>query len=211
MITRRQSVEAEAVRVPGSVVTPLWWVLLLGIAAALPLPWAREIPTHRAALLAGVAFCVSLAPISAAALLGTRAGLGLAGGAIALIAASEIVIPGGRANLLGIPFAIARLTFLPLAVWAAGWLAQEVREREVALRRTERRALTLEAQEDRVRQEMAVARHVQESLLPAPARTSSGLTVATLFSPGVRGGGRYLRRDRAAGWPMARRHRRCVW
>src|SRR5207247_8468632 len=118
-------------------------------------------------LLAAVAFCVSLALISAAGLLGTRTGLGLAGGAIGLVVASQIAISGSRVNLLDIPFSIARLSFLPLVAWAAGWLAQEVREREVALHRTERRALTLEAQEERVRQEMEAARQVQESLLPA--------------------------------------------
>src|SRR5438876_11749424 len=98
MITRSQSIEAEPGRVPGSILTPLRWVLLLGIAAALPLPWGQEIPTLRAALLVAVAFCVSLALISAAGLLGTRTGLGLAGGAIALVLASQIDISGRRVN-----------------------------------------------------------------------------------------------------------------
>jgi phosphoserine phosphatase RsbU/P len=130
-----------------------------------------------------------LALIHAAVLLGPRAGLGTAMGAAALVVIRELTRPGGRGTVLDVSFALGKLPFLPLIIWAAGRLAQQVREREVALRQTERRTLVLEATEAQVRQEMEAARRVQESLLPAAMLPPPGLTVATIFCPAREVGG----------------------
>jgi serine phosphatase RsbU (regulator of sigma subunit) len=130
-----------------------------------------------------------LALIHAGLLLGPRAGLGIAAGAAALVVASELTQPGGREALLDVNLALGKLTFLPLIAFSAGRLAQEVRDREAARRQAERRVLTLEAEERRVREEMEIARRVQQSLLPMAAPAHPGLTLATLSYPAREVGG----------------------
>src|SRR5947207_11263675 len=76
------------------------------------------------------------------------------------------VVPGGREELHNLSHALGTLPFLLLITWAAGRLAQEMRDREAARRRAEQRALTLEAEEVRSRKEMEIARRVQQRLLP---------------------------------------------
>src|SRR5262249_39597079 len=124
-----------------------------------------------------------------ALLLGPRKGLCLAVGAAALVVTGEATMPGGRGRAFDVNFALSRLPFLLLIIWAAGRLAQELRHREAALRQSERRALKRAAKEEQVRQEMEAARRVQQSLLPSPAEPPPGLTVATLFEPAREVGG----------------------
>jgi serine phosphatase RsbU (regulator of sigma subunit) len=130
-----------------------------------------------------------LALIHAALLLGPGWGLTLAVAAAALVLVSEVAAPGARGTILTVSFALCKLPYLPLVIWTAGRLAQEVRYREASLHQSERRAFELEAKEQSVRLEMEAARRVQESLLPAAMLLPAGLGAAALFHPAREVGG----------------------
>jgi serine phosphatase RsbU (regulator of sigma subunit) len=233
---RRSGIEGELERVSGWVLTPVRWVVVLGILlsiqlrfglainrpiilasvaiyalAAVALPRMRGRPLapsaiQRLLLAADLLFSAAifhssdgirspyfglwyLALIHAALLLGPRAGLEIATAVSVLVVARELAQPGSLAALLDVNFALGKLPFLLLVAWAAGRLAQDVREREAARRGAERRALTLEAEEARVRQEMEFARRVQESLLPLVTPPLPGFSLATLSCPARQVGG----------------------
>jgi serine phosphatase RsbU (regulator of sigma subunit) len=237
MSARRTSIQAELEQVSGNVLTPVRWVVLLGILASLPLRFRLAIdrpaiigavvvyavvaaglprlyrrpftPYAIARLLLVADFLFSaavfhfsagvrspyfglwyIALIHAALLLGPNAALGISMGVAALIVTSELVLTGSHgASLRTLDFSLGKLPFLPLIAWAAGRLAQEIRDREAARRQAERRALTLEAEEARLRNEMEIARRVQESLLPIAPSTPPEVMLATFSRPAREVGG----------------------
>jgi serine phosphatase RsbU (regulator of sigma subunit) len=237
MNARRRSIEAELEQVSGHVLTPVRWVVLLGIlislpfighlkfyspaivvaavgyavlAAGLPRLHGRPFTLYaiaRLLLMADLLFCAAIFHLSdgvrspyfglwylvlihAALLLGPNEAVGISVGVAALIIASEWLMPGRNgAGLRTLDFSMGKLPFLPLIAWTAGRLAQEIRDREAARRQVERRALTLEAEEARLRQEMEFARRVQESLLPMNPSPPPGLTLATFAQPAREVGG----------------------
>lgn len=237
MSARRRSIQAELEQLSGNVLTPVRWVMLLGILLSLPLPFHLTIhrdvitgvvvayallaaglprlerrpfsPYVIARLLLAADLLVSaavvhfsggvrspyfglwyVALINAALLLGPNAALGVAAGVAAVVIASDYALPGQHgARLLDLDFALGKLPFLSLIAWAAGRLAQEIRDREASRRQVERRAVTLEADEARIRSEMEIARRVQESLLPIAPTTPPGVTLASFSQPAREVGG----------------------
>ena len=237
MNARRGSIQAELEQVSGTVLSPVRWVVLLGILASLPLPFRLTI--HRDVigavvvvyavlaaalprlerrpfspyivarlllvadlLFSGAVFHFSggvrspyfglwyIALINAALLLGANTALLVAAGVAIVVIASDFALPGRpSARLLDLDFALGKLPFLPLIAWAAGRLAQEIKDREGSLRRAERRAVTLEADEARIRNEMEIARRVQESLLPITPSMPREVTLASFSQPAREVGG----------------------
>jgi serine phosphatase RsbU (regulator of sigma subunit) len=130
-----------------------------------------------------------LALTHTALVLGLETGLLMAAAAGALIVASEQMLPGGREALFDLNLALGKLPFLFLITWTAGKLGQELRKQEAARRASERRTLTLEAEEKRFHREMEIARQVQEHLLPTSLPAIRGLDLAAFSVPAREVGG----------------------
>jgi serine phosphatase RsbU (regulator of sigma subunit) len=237
MSARRRTIEAELEQFSGSVLTPVRWVVLLGILASLPLHFPSQIDRSgilvaiaayavvaaglprlrrrpltvyaiaRLFLAADLLFSAAIyhfsggvrspyfglwyiALIHAALLLGPNAALGISAGVAVVVIASELALPGTHgASLRTLDFSLGKLPFLLLIAWAAGRLAQEIKDREASRRHAERRALTLEAEEAQIRNEMEIARQVQESLLPIAPSTPPEVTLASFSRPAREVGG----------------------
>jgi serine phosphatase RsbU (regulator of sigma subunit) len=237
MSARRTCVEADLEQVSGAVLTPVRWVVLLGILASLHLRFGLDRVDRKAVLVAVVLYAAVaaglprlrvhpltpravtrllvaadllfsaaifhftdgirspyfglwyLALIHAALVLGMRASLWIALGAAALVVIAEWVHPGGYQALWDVNLALGKLPFLLLITWSAARLTQEIRDREAARRQVERRAVSLEAEEERWRRELESARRVQESLLPLSVPSRCGLSLAALSYPAREVGG----------------------
>jgi serine phosphatase RsbU (regulator of sigma subunit) len=130
-----------------------------------------------------------LALIHAALVLDVWDSMAIAIGAAAFAVAHEWMFSAASVAHLDVNMTIGKLPFLLLITWSPARLAQELRRREAARREVERRAMTLEAAEERRRQELETARRVQVSLLPLTLPERRGVAVASFSQPAREVGG----------------------